>query len=185
VAGVTSYRTTLTWRGQRCETLADILAPGLTCVFVGLNPSPVSVRAGHYLWGTLGRQFWGHLQQHGILPRTANGTFPDELLLASGFGITDLAKCPSPRANALTREDVAEGRDLLREKIERFRPKLVCSVYKGTLAALTGRKSVPYGVLPETIGETRLFAAPFPYRPAEQVRAGFTELRSLIEEARN
>jgi hypothetical protein len=46
---MTSYRTTLTWRGTRCRTLADILAPNLACVFVGLNPSIVSVDKGHYL----------------------------------------------------------------------------------------------------------------------------------------
>ncbi len=187
MAGVsTSYRTTETWLGQPCETLADILEPGLTCVFVGLNPSIVSVEKRHYLQGTLGRQYWRMLMLYGILPEPEEGIFPDELLLENGFGITDLAKCASPRANSLTREDIEAGRVILRAKIERYQPKLVCSIYKKTLETLTGGKYThQFGLVDDTIGETRLFAAPFPYRPAEEVRKYMPELKRLIEEARN
>jgi TDG/mug DNA glycosylase family protein len=182
---MTSYRTTETWLGRKCETLADILAPGLVCVFVGLNPSVVSVEAGHYLAGTLGRQFWRLLITHGILPEPQNGAFVDETLLANGFGITDLAKRPSPRANALTREDFEAGRAMLLHKIERFQPKIVCSVYRKPLEVLMGRKYTHrFGLLGDRIGETLLFAAPFPYRPAEQVRKYVPQLRELIAEAR-
>ncbi len=183
---MTSYRTTDTWLGAKCETLADILAPNLTCVFVGLNPSVVSVEKGHYLAGTLGKQFWRLLITYAIIPRPANGAFVDETLLANGFGITDLAKCPSPRADALTREDFEAGRAMLRDKIERFQPKIVCSVYRKSLEVLTGGKYTQrFGLLGDRIGETRLFAAPFPYRPIAQRDQHFSELRALIEEARN
>lgn len=186
MAGVTIFRTTETWRGEKCETLADILAPGLVCVFVGINPSNVSVESGHYLQGTLGRQFWGLLHSYGILPKPEEGTFADEILLENGFGITDLAKRPSPRANSLTKDDIETGRAILRGKIERFQPKLVCSVYKTTLEALTGRKYPrKYGLLSDTIGDTRLFAAPFPYRSREEVGKYFPQLKQLIDEARN
>jgi double-stranded uracil-DNA glycosylase len=182
---MTSYRTTETWLGQRCDTLEDILAPGLVCVFVGLNPSVVSVEKGHYLQGTLGRQFWRLLHTYGILPEPENGAFVDDTLLANGFGITDLAKCPSPRADVLTREDIEAGRAMLLHKIESYQPKIVCSVYRKTLEVLTGRKYTHrFGLLDERIGETLLFVAPFPYRPAEQVREYLPQLRGLIEEAR-
>jgi TDG/mug DNA glycosylase family protein len=183
---MTSYRATDTWLGQECETLADILEPGLVCVFVGLNPSVVSVEKGHYLQGTLGRQFWRLLITHGILPEPKSGAFPDETLFANGFGITDLAKRPSPRAYALTREDFEAGRAILRDKIDRFQPKIVCSVYRKSLEVLTGRKYTKrFGLLGDRIGETLLFAAPFPYRPAEQVREYLPQLREVIVEARN
>jgi TDG/mug DNA glycosylase family protein len=186
VASVTIFRTTETWRGEECETLADILEPGLTCVFVGLNPSNVSVEKGHYLQGTLGRQFWALLHSFGILPKPENGTFADEILLENGFGITDLAKCPSPRANSLTKDDIETGRAILRAKIERFQPKIVCSVYKTTLEVITGRKyPKKYGLLDATIGDTKLFAAPFPYRSREEVGEYFPHLKQLIDEARN
>ena len=44
--------------GRLTETLPEYLRPGLRAVFVGLNPSPVSVAAGHYYQGKLGRRFW-------------------------------------------------------------------------------------------------------------------------------
>lgn len=180
----TNFRTTENWRGAKVETLEDILEPGLACVFVGLNPSNVSVEKGHYLQGTLGRQFLAMLVTYGILPDPGD-RFHDETLLENGFGITDLAKCPSPRANALTREDIDAGRAILRHKIERFQPKLVCSIYKTTLEVLTGKKyKRKFGLLADTIGDTKLFAAAFPYRPAEDVRLYFPQLRDLIDEAR-
>ncbi len=181
---MTSYATTLTWRGQSCETLADILAPDLVCVFVGLNPSPVSVTAGHYMRGTLGRQFWSMLDHYGILPLPTDGRLPDEVLLENGFGFTDLAKCPSPRAISLTREDVATGRETLREKVAKYRPRILCSVYKSTIEALMDKRyRRQYGLLPDRFGETMLFAAPFPYKPIEMRDRHFAELCALIEEA--
>ena len=33
--------------GEQVETLADVLRPGLRAVVIGINPSPVSVAAGH------------------------------------------------------------------------------------------------------------------------------------------
>jgi TDG/mug DNA glycosylase family protein len=181
---MTSYRTTENWRGTKLDTLEDILEPGLACVFVGLNPSNVSVDKGHYLQGTLGRQYWRLLISYGILPEPGD-RFADELLLEHGLGITDLAKIPSARANALTREDIDTGRAMLLHKIERYQPKIVCSIYKTTLEVITGKKyKHKFGLLPDTIGETKLFAAPFPYRPAEDVRLYLPQLRDLIDEAR-
>lgn len=185
MAGVTDYTTTLTWRGQPCETLADILAPNLICVFVGLNPSPVSVAAGHYMRGTLGRQFWAMLDQYHILPLPTDGRLPDEVLLENGFGFTDLAKCPSARAVSLTREDIDEGRDQLRAKVGKCRPRILCSVYKSTIERLMDRRYPnQYGLLSDRFGDTLLFAAPFPYKPVEMRDRYFCELRALIEEAR-
>lgn len=185
MAGVTSYATTLTWRGEACATLADVLAPDLVCVFVGLNPSPVSVAAGHYMRGTLGRQFWAMLDHYGILRLPTDGRLPDEVLLENDFGFTDLAKCPSPRAHSLTREDIDEGREMLREKIASYRPKILCSVYKSTIERLMGKRYPhQYGPLPDRFGETMLFAAPFPYKPIEMRDRHFAELSRLIEEAR-
>jgi TDG/mug DNA glycosylase family protein len=186
VAGVTHFRTTVTWHGESVETLADILAPGLVCVFVGLNPSPVSVAAGHYMRGTLGRQFWEMLDRHGILRLPNDGRLPDEVLLENGFGFTDLAKRPSPRATSLTREDIAIGREELREKVARYRPRILCSVYKSTIEELTGKRYPhQYGLLPDRFGKTLLFAAPFPYKPVQMRDRHFAELRELIEETRN
>jgi len=50
------------WMGEKVETLADLLRPGLRAVIVGINPSTVSVEAGHYYQGTLGKLLWKRLR---------------------------------------------------------------------------------------------------------------------------
>ena len=51
------HRDTEAWMGEKVVTLADLLRPGLQAVVVGINPSPVSVAAGHYYQGRSGQRF--------------------------------------------------------------------------------------------------------------------------------
>ncbi|MEO6207502.1 MAG: hypothetical protein ABIP77_06075, partial [Candidatus Limnocylindrales bacterium] len=59
------FLTTTLVQGVQTVTLADLppLRDGL--LFIGLNPSPVSVEAGHYHQGRLGRTFWRRLMLAG------------------------------------------------------------------------------------------------------------------------
>lgn len=99
--------------GQVTETLREHLEPGLRAVFVGLNPSPVSVRAGHYYQGRLGRRFWNRMRKHGIVPWEQVGA-EDELAIKLGFGFADLVRRPTPRGDGLTKcEKVQGAADLL------------------------------------------------------------------------
>lgn len=61
------HRVVERWRGEPVEPLADLLRPGLRAVCVGINPSPVSVAAGHYYQGRLGRLFFSRLYEAGVL----------------------------------------------------------------------------------------------------------------------
>jgi hypothetical protein len=45
----------------------------LRAVFVGFNPSPLSVAKGHYYQGPHGRTLWGRLARYGILPNAPKG----------------------------------------------------------------------------------------------------------------
>lgn len=170
------------WRGVEISTLKDIIPDPLTVLFVGLNPSPVSVAAGHYHQGRLGKRFWALLEAFGILPQPPAGVYHDDLLEERGFGITDLAKLPTGRATGLTQDDIELGKEVLLEKILGLRPRIVCSVYKSVLQTLLGHKLPSFGLMRETIGESRLFALPFPYRPREQVKKHMTEFRTLLAE---
>ena len=57
--GPGSHRTMIEIDGRQVETLDDLPPLRDRLLFVGLNPSPVSVAAGHYHQGRLGRTFWG------------------------------------------------------------------------------------------------------------------------------
>ena len=50
------------------ETLADLPPKRDRLLFIGLNPSPVSVAAGHYHQGRLGQTFWRRLMTVRIIP---------------------------------------------------------------------------------------------------------------------
>ena len=94
------HRITLVLDGLPVETLADLPPEPGRLLFVGLNPSPVSVEAGHYHRGRLGRSFWRRLVRAQILPPATDPELADDALVAAGHGITDLLKLPTPRDTA-------------------------------------------------------------------------------------
>src|SRR6476661_1657020 len=95
--GPGSHRITIDIDGFPTETLADLPPLRDRLLFVGLNPSPVSVEAGHYFQGRLGRLFWGRLMTAAILPADTVVEEADDALVAAGHGLTDLHKVPTPR----------------------------------------------------------------------------------------
>ena len=108
---------------------------------MGLNPSPVSVAAGHYHQGRLGRAFWHRLASARILPV---GTLPeaaDDALVAAGHGITDLLKRPTAQMRERRRAGrPASGRFGRRPPI--WRPAAVVFIYKRA-ACIGGRGGGP------------------------------------------
>src|SRR5881628_1612642 len=98
--GPGSHRTVLELDGQPTATLADLPPDRGGLLFVGLNPSPVSVEAGHYHQGRQGRMFWARLVKASILPPGTSPEAADDTLVAAGHGITDLLKRPSARDTA-------------------------------------------------------------------------------------
>jgi len=165
--------------GASVETLADLppLRGGL--LFVGLNPSPVSVTAGHYHQGTLGRTFWRRLTRAGIIPDVPP-IEADDALLAAGHGITDLLKTPTPR-DVATDAELAAGVGPLWQKVAIWRPAAVVFVYKRGASIVAGRPlSEPWGTLTGVaIAGRPCVLMPGPYAPVEQVDEGINLLRNL------
>ena len=120
--------------GQSVVTLADIVpARGpLRVLFIGKTPSPVSVEAGHYYQGRMGKGLWKRLDEYGLLHAGA-GEFGDDLLLANGFGMTDLCKVPRPFGDEPTEREYVEGWERVSGVITLTRPRILTFVYKGAL----------------------------------------------------
>ena len=149
-------------------TLADLPPARGGLLFVGLNPSPVSVTAGHYHQGSLGRRFWTRLAQAGVLPATTPIETADDALVAAGHGITDLIKAPTPRdtaSDALLRAGVGA----LWQKIAIWRPAAVVFIYKRGAEVVAGRPiAEAWGHLPGVALAGRpCFLMPGPYAPVE------------------
>jgi TDG/mug DNA glycosylase family protein len=178
--GPGSHRTTLVVDGRTVDTLADLPPLRDHLLFVGLNPSPVSVEAGHYFQGRLGRAFWGRLIQTGILPGDTPIATADDTLVALGHGITDLHKVPSPRDDA-TAATLRAGVGPLWQKVAIWRPAAVVFVWKRVAEAVAGRPlAEPWGQLEGVALSGRpCFLMPGPYAPRAQVDAALNFVRNL------
>jgi TDG/mug DNA glycosylase family protein len=105
---MSSHRVQEQWMGERIVMLEDLLRPGLRAVCVGINPSPVSVEAGHYYQGPVGQRFFSRLRQAGILADHGAG-YEDDAAFAAGIGFTDIIKRPTSRAAGLPAFDSTTG----------------------------------------------------------------------------
>jgi double-stranded uracil-DNA glycosylase len=175
------HRVTVEWLGERFETLADLLRPGLRAVCVGINPSPVSVAAGHYYQGRIGRRFWQRLHQVGLIEAAGTGR-EDDVAFLTGIGFTDIVKRPTPRADGIAAAEFEHGRDLLIKKLRRYRPPLLIFTFKRTATTLFGRFN-GHGYRPELeFAGARVFVMPGPYERADRVAAALQQLRELLGE---
>lgn len=163
------------------ETLRDLPPARGGLLFVGLNPSPVSVAAGHYHQGHIGRRFWSRLVRAGILPPDTDLDTADDALVAAGHGITDLLKRPSARDEASDAELTA-GVGPLWQKIAVWRPAAVVFIYKRAAEISAGRPlAEPWGVLPSVALAGRpCILMPGPYATREQVDEGVNLLGNLL-----
>jgi TDG/mug DNA glycosylase family protein len=178
--GPGEHRATVVVDGVPRETLADLPPLRDHLLFVGLNPSPVSVEAGHYHQGRLGRTFWRRLMLATVLPPGTDVESADDTLMEAGHGITDLLKVPTPRDEA-TDAELRSGVGPLWQKVAIWRPAAVVFVYKRAAVASAGRP------LAETWGHLEgvalagrpCFLMPGPYAPTEEVDEGLNFLRNL------
>jgi TDG/mug DNA glycosylase family protein len=174
------FLTTVAVDGVDTTTLADLPPARDRLLFVGLNPSPVSVEAGHYHQGRLGRRFWGRLIEAGILPRDTELDLADEALVAAGHGITDLHKLPTARDEASATE-LRAGVGVLWQKVAIWRPGAIVFIYKRAAEAAAGRElPEPWGHLAGVALAGRpCILMPGPYATTEQIDEGVNFLRNL------
>lgn len=174
------HRTTIEVDGVPVVTLADLPPLRDRLLFVGLNPSPVSVSAGHYHQGRLGQSFWRRLMTASVLPAGTPIETADDTLLATGHGITDLLKIPTARDEA-TDAALTAGVGPLWQKIALWRPAAVVFIYKRAAKISAGRPiAESWGQLPGVaLGGRPCFLMPGPYAPVEQVDEGLNLLRNL------
>jgi G:T/U-mismatch repair DNA glycosylase len=174
------HRTTIRIGRREVVTLADLPPLRNRLLFVGLNPSAVSVEAGHYHQGRLGRAFWARLVTATILPAGTPPEAADDALVAAGHGITDLLKTPSARDEA-TDAELTAGVGALWQKVSIWRPAAIVFIYKRGAEIAAGR------ALPEKWGQLvgvalaarPCFLMPGPYAPREEVDEGLNFIRNL------
>jgi len=119
------------------RTLPDYLRKGMKMILVGANPGDRSARVGHYYAGR-GNQFWPIMYESGVIPEPL-GYEDDRRMLEFGIGMTDLVKRPTRGIEEIERQEFAEGRVLLAQKLEELRPRVIAFNGKIVYEKFSGR----------------------------------------------
>lgn len=140
--------------------ITERLTEGLRVIFIGFNPSIRSHELGFNYSGKNNR-FYTILHQSGLTERFYAPSESPNLLNDYGYGFTNIVARPTKRADELTREEYAEGRIILRAKLEQYSPKVACFVGKGVYQQFTKRSNVLWGFqVQEFVPGVREFVGP-------------------------
>ncbi len=137
------------------SSVPDVLAPGLACVFCGINPGRVSdAAAAHF--ANPRNDFWRLLHDAGFTPRLYD---PQEQfsLLDLGYGITNAAYRTTPGSGDLRRGDFDP--EAFDDRIVAVRPRAVAFVGKEAYRGLY-RDRPELGPQLHSIGPTGLYVLP-------------------------
>lgn len=162
------------------RTIPDVVAPGLSVLFSGINPGLWSAATGLH-FARPGNRFWPTLHRAGFTPRRLD---PSEQsgLLCQGLGITNVAARATARADELSRTELLEGGAALCEKVLRLRPAWLAVVGIGAYRTAFGHRDAVVGAQEEGVGETRVWVLPNPsglnaHWPAPALAEEFARLR--------
>lgn len=125
------------------QYVPDHIKKNLLVLFVGFNPSIRSAETGHH-YANPNNRFWTILYEAGFTIRKYH-PHEDETLLNEGYGFTNIVAHPTKSAVEITREEYNRGREILRKKIQRYRPKTVCFVGKGVYQQFSGIRNIEWG----------------------------------------
>jgi double-stranded uracil-DNA glycosylase len=136
----------------------DILAPGLRCVFCGINPGRRSSAAGHH-FANPRNDFWRLLADAGLTPRLLD---PSEqwALLELGYGLTNAAYRTTKGSGDLRRGDFEGSRERLERLAGELRPGWIAFVGKSAFQGALGVHRCELGEQERTLGATRVFVLP-------------------------
>lgn len=171
------HRVTAPWLGEQVVTLADLLRPGLRVVVVGINPSPVSVAAGHYYRGQVGQRFLRRLAAAGVLDLSPE-RFEDDQGYEQGSGFTDAVKRPTARAHGLRAGELGDGRELLEARLQAAGVPRVVFTFKKAAIALLGSFDRHGVIAGATLGGAEVFVMPGPMERTDRVDRALRDLQA-------
>jgi double-stranded uracil-DNA glycosylase len=144
----------------RDRSIPDVVRPGLSVLFCGINPGLWSAATGLH-FARPGNRFWPTLHRAGFTDRVL-GPQEQWSLLELGLGITNVAARATARADELRREELVTGGQVLRTKVERLRPSWLAVVGIGAYRTAFDRRRAVVGPQEEKLGETRVWVLPNP-----------------------
>jgi double-stranded uracil-DNA glycosylase len=148
--------------------------PGLSVLFVGINPSLRSAEVGHH-FARPGNRFWPTLYAAGFTPRRL-APEEDGLLPSFGLGVTNIVARPTRAASELTVAELRQGAVELEATVQAWAPRLVAVVGVVAYRHAFGRPRAAMGLQQERLGGRPVWILPNPsglnahYKPADFAR---------------
>ena len=142
------------------KTIPDVIGPKLRVLFCGINPGLYSAATGHH-FARPGNRFWPALHAAGFSKHLLHPS-EERLLLASGYGITNLVARSTAAADELAPEEFVAGRRRLAAKVRRYRPRMVAVLGVGAYRLAFGRPGAGLGRQAETLAGAALWVLPNP-----------------------
>jgi TDG/mug DNA glycosylase family protein len=142
------------------DSLPDILEPGLSFVFCGINPGLRAASTGHHFEGRSNR-FWRVIHLAGF---TAEQILPehDRTILRYGCGLTAVVPRATAQAAELSRAEIELAGEGFTQKIEHYAPRNVIFLGKMALSAISGTRDIQWGLQREPFGGARTWVVPNP-----------------------
>ena len=125
------------------KAIADVIAPNLRVLFVGINPGLYSGATGHH-FARPGNRFWPALHAAGFTDRLLHPSEKRELL-ERGYGVSNLVNRATATADELEPAEFPAGRRRLAAKVKRYRPRIVAFLGMGAYCHAFGLKTAKVG----------------------------------------
>jgi TDG/mug DNA glycosylase family protein len=163
--------------------LPDLITPGLTILFCGINPGLYSAAVGHH-FARPGNRFWPALHAGGFTERLLS---PSEgsRLLESGYGLTNLVPRATAGAAELTADELRAGARALAGKVRLHRPQWIAILGIGAYRTAFGRPRAALGRQDERLEGARIWLLPSPsglnaHHQPRDLAVAFGELRRAV-----
>jgi len=142
------------------RAIPDLIAPGLTVLFCGINPGLYSA-AAQYHFARPGNRFWPALHQAGFTTRLL-APYDREGLIESGFGITSLVHRATASARDLEPAELVAGRRRLTRTIRIYRPQWLAVMGVGAYRAAFRDPRATIGPQRRAVAGARTWVLPSP-----------------------
>jgi len=165
------------------KTVPDVIAPGLSVLFCGINPGLYTAATGHH-FARPGNRFWPAMHQSGFTPRQLHPAEQDELI-TYGLGVTNIVARATARADELTRDELRAGAWALTALVTRYEPAAVAVAGISAYRQAFDRPKAVMGEQADRIAGARLWVLPNPsglnaHYQAPALAAAFRELRTAM-----
>ena len=145
------------WNPLGESDVPDVLAPGLTAVFCGINPGRFSAAANAH-FANPRNDFWRLLHAAGFTPRLYDPTEQFELLQLA-VGVTNAAYRTTPGSGDLRRADFAGSAERLARIALELQPRAIGFVGKEAYRGAFGERP-ELGEQERRLGQTALWVLP-------------------------